>query len=165
MRWLVTLLMAGSLFFTAADSALAKRAVIREGSQVEFDYTLSVDGNVVNSTKESGPFKFVQGKSEVLPGLAKQLNGMGVGEEKTVVLSPDQAYGQIDLQGFREIAKKDLPPNIVPQPGMFLPMNGPDGRAFPVRIVKVENDKVIVDFNHPLAGKTLSFQVKIVSIK
>lgn len=167
MRWLQVLVVVGMMFFAAMGISSAKEntPAVHDGSKVTFDYTLTSNGNIIDSTKGRTPLEIVQGKGEILPGLAKQLEGMTVGEEKTVVLPPDQAYGQVNPKAMQEVSKQSLPANTSFQVGMYLPLKSPDGRVFPVRVVEVKKDSVVIDFNHPLAGKTLSFQVKIVSIK
>jgi FKBP-type peptidyl-prolyl cis-trans isomerase SlyD len=139
--------------------------VIQDGSLVSFDYTLTVDGKVVDSTEGKEPLQYTQGKGELIPGLSKQLEGMRVGDEKKIVVPPEEAYGEVDPNAFKEVARSSLPKGIEPQVDMLLQANSPDGRTFPVRIAEVKEDTVVLDFNHPLAGKTLYFQVKIVSIQ
>lgn len=139
--------------------------VIAEGSKVSFDYTLTVEGEVVDSSKERKPLEYTQGSGQIIPGLEKELLGLSIGDEKTVAVSPEEGYGEIDSKNFREVPKKSLPSELKPQIGMVLAMQGPSGGAVPVKISDVKEDSVILDLNHPLAGKTLNFEVKIVSVE
>ena len=139
-------------------------AVVADGKEVAFEYTLTVDGKVVDSSKGKEPLKFLQGSGQIIPGLAKQLNGMKIGDEKNVVLAPEDGYGPVNPKAFKEFPITSLPQGMSPQSGMIIQMSTPDGRAFPVKIAEVKKDTVLIDLNHPLAGKTLNFNIKIVSI-
>lgn len=139
-------------------------ATVQKGSQVSFDYTLTVDGEVIDSSEGRGPLEYTHGSGQIIPGLSKQLEGMKVGEEKEVQVIPEEAYGPVNPEAFQEVLKSQLPPDQEPQVGMLLYASGPQG-AMPVKITEVKEESVVVDFNHPLAGKTLTFKVKIVSIK
>ncbi|MBN2121376.1 MAG: peptidylprolyl isomerase [Candidatus Omnitrophica bacterium] len=138
---------------------------IQGGSKVSFDYTLTVDGEVVDSSEGRGPMEYVHGQGQIIPGLAKQLEGLKVGDEKKVVVSAEEAYGPVNPNAFQEIDKSALPQDQEPKVGMVLQAQTPEGQVFPVRISEVKDNTVMVDFNHPLAGKTLNFDVKIVSIQ
>lgn len=138
---------------------------VQAGKEVSFDYTLTVDGAVFDTSKERGPMTYTQGSGQIIPGLAEKMEGMSVGEEKTVVIEPDKAYGAKDPNAFREVPKSSLPKEMEPQVGMMLEARLPGGGSTVVKIAEVKGDSVILDFNHPLAGKELTFYVKIVSIK
>lgn len=148
-----------------ASSARAQGQAITKGSKVAFDYTLTVDGKVVESSVGKTPLEYTQGDNKLIPGLVKQLDGMKVGDEKTVELKPADAYGTPDPTAFKEVPISKLPPGMKPEVGMLLQTADSAGQTFPVRIAEVRKDSVLMDFNHPLAGKTLSFKVKIVSVK
>ena len=138
---------------------------IQKGKQVSFDYTLSVDGEVVDSSKGGQPLEYTHGEGKIIIGLEKEMEGLKVGDEKTVEVKPEEAYGVKDPQAFRDVPKSSLPQGLEPKVDMMLQMQGPGGQALPVRISEVKDDKIVLDLNHPLAGKTLMFQVKIVEIK
>lgn len=107
---------------------------------------------------------YVHGKGQIIPGLEKELAGMAVGNEKKVTVKPEEAYGPVDPRAFQEIAKEKLPPEAL-KVGTMLMAKGPQGQGVPVRVHEIKENTVIMDFNHPLAGKTLSFDVKITDIK
>ncbi len=142
-----------------------KTMVVEKGRKVSFDYTLTVDGEIVDSSKDKGPFEYTYGEGKIIPGLAEGMKGMHIGEEKTITVPPQEAYGQINPQAFKEIPKSSLPKDVEPKVGMVLGVHTPDGNTIPVRIAEVKKDNVVLDFNHPLAGKTLEFKVKVISIK
>jgi len=138
---------------------------IQEGSKVAFDYTLTVDGEVVDSSDGKTPLQYVQGQGQIIPGLENELVGMQVGEEKEVKVSPQEGYGELDPDAFREMPKTSLPADMKAAEGMMLAMQGPGGQQIPVKVSEVKEDALVLDLNHPLAGKTLKFSVKVVSVE
>lgn len=148
-------------------SAAQKGAVmtVKEGSKVTFDYVLKVDDQVVDTSEGGKPFTYTQGAGNIIPGLEKQLAGMKVGDEKTATITPEEGYGIVDPNAFQEVPKTQFPPTIPMEAGTTLQLRDNEGRGIPAKIVEVKNDTVIIDFNHPLAGKTLVFDVKITDIK
>jgi FKBP-type peptidyl-prolyl cis-trans isomerase SlyD len=140
-------------------------AQIREGSQVSLEYTLSDEaGTVIESNKGKQPMSYIHGKSQIIPGLEKELSGMKVGEEKKIQVKPEDGYGPVNPDAFQEVPKDKLPPEAL-KVGTMLMAQGPQGQGIPVRVHEVKDTTVIMDFNHPMAGKTLSFDVKISEIK
>ncbi|MBU1084552.1 MAG: peptidylprolyl isomerase [Candidatus Omnitrophota bacterium] len=138
---------------------------VRSGKNVSFDYTLTVDGKVVDSSEGIGPLEYVHGEGGIIPGLSKELEGMSVNEEKTVTVKPEEAYGPVDPEAFQEVPKGNFPEGIKLEPGTVMQAQAPNGQVMMVKISEIKEDIVIVDFNHPFAGKDLLFDVKIVSIK
>lgn len=137
---------------------------IEDGMSVKIDYTLTVDGAVVDSSEGRGPLSYKPGQGEIIPGLEKQLAGLHVGDTKDVTVQPDEGYGALDPKAFVEVAKDQLPAGLTPEVGTFLRGMSPDGRSFRARIHQIGQDTVTLDLNHPLAGKTLHFNVKVVEI-
>jgi len=165
MRHLFAVLALASGLIFGAWQADAADIAIQSGSQVAFDYTLTVDGKVVGSSEGKGPLEYTQGDGKLLPGLAKQMEGLKVGDEKQIELKPEEAYGSRNPQAFQEVPNTNLPIGLRPEVGMILEARDKDGKSFPARITEVKQDSILVDLNHPLAGKTLYFKVKIVSVK
>jgi len=145
--------------------ARGEEMAIKDGSKVFFDYTLTVDGEVVDSSEGREPLEYTQGQNQIVTGLEKALLGLKAGDEKTVTVSPEEGYGLIDPEALREVPKSSLPPELEPQVGMILGMQGPSGRPLPVKVSEIKEESVIMDFNHPLAGKELNFKVKVVSVE
>jgi FKBP-type peptidyl-prolyl cis-trans isomerase SlyD len=140
-------------------------AQIREGSQVALEYTLSDEaGTVIESNKGKQPMSYIHGKSQIIPGLEKELSGMKVGEEKKILVKPEDGYGPVNPDAFQEVPKDKLPPEAL-KVGTTLMAQGPQGQGIPVRVHEIKDTTVIMDFNHPMAGKTLSFDVKVSEIK
>ncbi|MFH1189596.1 MAG: peptidylprolyl isomerase [Candidatus Omnitrophota bacterium] len=142
----------------------AEEAVIHKGSKVSFDYVLTADNKVVDSSQVRGPLEYTQGDGKLIPGLTKELEGMKVGDEKTVQVKPEEAYGNPDPAGIREMPLSSIPADIKPEVGAVLRMQDQNGQSFPARITEIKKDSIVVDLNHPLAGKALTFKVKIVSV-
>lgn len=142
----------------------AEEAAIRNGSKVAFDYVLTVEDKVVDSTQAKGPFEYTQGEGNLITGLTKQLEGMKKGDEKIVEVKPEEAYGNPDPAGIREIPLSSMPADIKPEVGIILQMQDESGQTFPAKITEIKKDSIMIDLNHPLAGKTLTFKVKIVSV-
>lgn len=145
--------------------AYADDPVVGPGKKVTLDYTLIVDNKQVESSIGKQPLNYVPGTRMIIPGLESQLNGMHVNEEKVVNVAPKDAYGEVDPKAFKEFPISTLPKGMNPQVGMVLRATAPDGSQFPAVIYKVDGDKVTLNFNHPLAGKSLTFKVKILKIE
>ncbi|MBI4597654.1 MAG: peptidylprolyl isomerase [Candidatus Omnitrophica bacterium] len=149
----------------AAPAATAPApAGIQNGMMVQIDYTLTVDGAVVDSSQGRSPLSYVQGQGEIIPGLEKQLAGLKVGDARDVTVAPEEGYGAVDPQAYVEVPKTQLPPEMTPAVGLALQGTSKNGQPFRATISKVDKDTVILNLNHPLAGKTLHFAVKVVKI-
>jgi FKBP-type peptidyl-prolyl cis-trans isomerase SlyD len=166
-RFLAAICLTISFFagINLAQSADNPSSVVQPGSAVAFDYTLTDErGQVVDTSKGKAPMQYVHGKGQIIPGLEKELAGLSVGSEKKVTVKPEEAYGPVDPTAFREIDKEKVPPDAL-KVGTMLLAQGPTGQGVPVRVHEIKEKTVVMDFNHPLAGKTLSFDVKITDIK
>lgn len=137
--------------------------MITSGTRVTMDYTLTVEGNVVDTSEGRGPLEYVQGQGMLIPGLEKELEGLKPGDEKNIQVGPEEAYGMPDPEAVIEVPRQQLSPDQEPQIGMILQTQTPEGQPLQGVIVEVEDQSVLIDFNHPLAGKTLEFDVNIVS--
>ena len=144
---------------------MAEDVVVAEGKTVSFDYTLTVERKVVDSSQGKKPLEYVQGKGQIIPGLEKQLAGLKVGDEKTVDVKPEEGYGMYDASGVKEVEKNLIPSDIPLTVGTLLEMQDPSGHVFPAKVTEIKDKTVMLDFNHPWAGKELSFQIKIVDVK
>jgi len=141
----------------------AKKVV--KGNKIKVEYTGTLDdGSVFDSSEKHGtPLEFEAGAGQVIPGFDDAIMGMKVGEEKDVTLPPEQAYGELNPQLRKEIPKTQLPAGNYKK-GMMLALNMPDGNQLPATIVAVSDSNITLDFNSPLAGKTLHFKLKVVEI-
>lgn len=137
---------------------------IQDRMTVQLEYILTADGNVVDSTEGRGPFRYAHGQGQIIPGLERQLVGLHTGDDKEITVPPAEAYGPIDPSAFVEVPKDQLPPNITPEVGLILRGVDPDGRTFRAAIREIKDTSVTLDLNHPLAGKTLLFKIKVIDI-
>ena len=145
--------------------AQAADPVIEAGKEVKLDYTLTVNNEQIETSIGKQPLIFVVGDKTIIPGLESNLMGMRVGEEKIITVDPKEAYGEVDPKAFKEFPKTTMPKGAEPKVGMVLQAQAPDGESFPAVISAIKGDKVVLDFNHPLASKQLKFQVKILGIE
>ncbi|OQW33907.1 MAG: hypothetical protein A4E19_19250 [Nitrospira sp. SG-bin1] len=137
---------------------------VSNGKQVTLEYTMKLDDQSVVDTNVGGePLKVMQGRHEIIPGLEKALEGMTAGEKKNVTVAPAEAYGSVDPKAFQEVDKNMVPSNAR-KVGTQLEGKTSDGRTVFPRISEVKNETVVLDFNHPLAGKTLHFDVKVLDV-
>jgi FKBP-type peptidyl-prolyl cis-trans isomerase SlyD len=144
---------------------LKPAAEIQDGAIVTVEYTLTDDtGAVIDSSSGKGPMTYIHGAGQIVPGLERALNGLKIGDQKKVQVRPEEGYGLPDQNAFREIPKDQIPPDAQ-KVGAMLMTKSSDGRMIPIRVHKVTGATVVVDFNHPLAGKTLNFDVTIKDIK
>lgn len=148
----------------AEPSVADDHATISAGNAVSLEYTLTLDDqSVLESNVGKEPMTYVHGAHEIVPGLEAALEGMKKGERKHIAVAPADGYGPIDPQAIREV-KKDLIPSEAQNVGAQLQGQGADGSiAFPI-VKEVKEETVVLDFNHPLAGKTLHFDVTVLAI-
>ncbi len=139
---------------------------VKQGDKVEIEYTGKFeDGTVFDSSEKHGkPLEFEVGKGQIIKGFEDAVVGMEVGDEKEITLPPEEAYGNFNPQLQKKVPREQLPKDPEPKPGMMLAIGTPDGRQFPAKIVEVTDSEVTIDLNHPLAGKTLIFKIKVVKI-
>jgi len=135
--------------------------MIKRGSKVKFFYELRVDGKKI----DSGRAEYVQGEGDIFPALEEEMEKMNEGERKIITLPPEKAFGE-----WSEEAVKRIPLSLFYKPEE-IPSEGPmeiqdeKGRVYSVQVKEKGNDYVILDFNHPLAGKTLTFEVEIIKVE
>lgn len=138
---------------------------VKQGDNVKVHYTGKLsNGNVFDSSQGREPLTFTIGQGMMIPGFEKGLLNMAVGEEKTIVLPPSEAYGDVREDMLAEIEKNQLPPEIKPEVGMELVSQQPNGQQMVVKIKEVKEKSIIIDANHQLAGKELTFEIKLVEI-
>lgn len=138
---------------------------VKDGLVISMEYTLTVDGEVLDSSKEDGPLEFLQGYQNIIPGLESEITGMTVGESKEVTVAPADGYGEVDPADVKDISLEEFPGEIPVEVGVELEMHDEDEQLVRGTIIAVEEDVVKMDFNHPLAGKELFFAVKIVGLR
>jgi FKBP-type peptidyl-prolyl cis-trans isomerase 2 len=144
----------------------AEPAAIQDGSRVTIEFTLTLDdGTVVESTADrGGPVVYQQGASEIPPALEQALDGLHVGQEKKVTLAPEDAYGPVDPAAFRTVPLEALPEGARRVGAQLVTTDG-EGNHRPVRVHQVDGDEAILDFNHPLAGQTIHFEIRVTGVE
>ncbi|WP_217126435.1 FKBP-type peptidyl-prolyl cis-trans isomerase [Hydrogenophilus thiooxidans] len=130
--------------------------------QVHYKGTLA-DGSVFDSSEGRDPLQFTLGAGQVIPGFEKAVEGMQVGERKTITIPADEAYGQRSERAMLQVPREQLPPEIEPQVGLQLVMQRADGQQIPVVVAEVTETYVTIDANHPLAGYDLTFEIELVA--
>ncbi|MGI3183664.1 FKBP-type peptidyl-prolyl cis-trans isomerase [Nioella aestuarii] len=136
------------------------------GSKVAFHYTGTLtDGSVFDSSEGRDPLSFTMGQGQIIPGLEKAFDGLKVGDEKTVTVPAAEAYGEHNPQAVQQIPRDQIPENIPTEVGTQLQMQAPNGQAIPVVIAEATDEHITLDANHPLAGKDLTFAVKVMSVE
>ena len=138
---------------------------IKEGYHVKIEYTGTFeDGTLFDSTDEQGaPLEFQIGANQVIEGFEKAIATMELNEEKEITLKPEEAYGERQEDMVRDIPKENMPAEELKE-GMTLMATLPTGMQVPVTVVGITDEHVKMDLNHPLAGKTLNFKLKVVEI-
>ncbi len=141
---------------------------ITNGDKVTLDYEGRFeDGEIFDSSKHedhSHPLTFTVGEHQVIPGFENAVIGMKIEEEKEFSIPPEEAYGMPDDRLFQEVPMNVLPSDPEPQVGMTLVMQTPQGNI-PAMISEIKEDSVILNLNHPLAGKTLIFKIKVLKVE
>ena len=137
----------------------------QNGSKVKVHYTGKLDdGTVFDSSQGREPLDFTVGQGQVIPGFDRGVEGMEIGESKTVNIPVDQAYGPHQSDGVFDVDRDELPPDMPLQVGMRLQSRHSSGRPIEVTVIRIDDDKVTMDANHPLAGKDLTFEIELVEI-
>ena len=137
----------------------------KAGDTVKIHYTGTLDdGTQFDSSAGRDPLEFELGGGLVIAGFDKAVEGMTVGDSKTVRIEADDAYGPRHEQLVQEVPRSALPDDLTPEQGMALQASGPQGQVMQVTVVAVNEDTLTVDANHPLAGQPLNFSLELVSI-
>jgi FKBP-type peptidyl-prolyl cis-trans isomerase SlyD len=158
----------GSASLAFAESEKNKKGEkvmsISEGKEVSIEYTLKLeDQTVVDTNVGDKPLTYIQGSHQIIPGLEKALEGMKVGENKKVTVKPEEGYGSVDPKAFMEADKKLIPADSLKVDALLEGQDN-DGRTFTARVSEIKEQTVVLDLNHPLAGKTLYFDVKVLNV-
>ena len=151
------------LAFLAAPPAMSQEdaAMIEDGKQVSFTYTLTIEGELIESNTGREPLVYIQGGDQILTALEAELEGLTAGDKKTVNLDAANGYGEVNKEAFQEVPLEQLPEDARQVGAMLQAQDFPG----PLRIAEINEDVAVLDFNHPLAGKDLSFDIIIVAVE
>ncbi|PHP68879.1 peptidylprolyl isomerase [Zhengella mangrovi] len=137
----------------------------KNGDTVKIHYTGTLsDGTQFDSSAGRDPLSFQLGAGQIIPGLEKEIAGMAVGDQKTVTVPAEEAYGPRDPQQVQQVPRNALPPELDPQVGMQLQAQTPNGTPVQLIVIEVTDETITVDANHPLAGQDLIFAVEMIEI-
>lgn len=140
--------------------------VVKEHNTVKVNYTGKLaDGQVFDTSEGKEPIEFTLGQGQIIPGFEKGLIDMKVKEKKTITIAKEEAYGDINAALIQEVEKTALPQDMTPEVGMGLVSKSPDGQEMNLVVVEVKDESIVIDGNHPLAGKDLIFDLEVVEIK
>lgn len=136
---------------------------ITQDKVVELDYTLTVNGEVIDQSEPGEPLVYLQGHSNIIPGLERALEGKAVGDELQVTVQPEDGYGERDEENVEELSREDFEDDI--EVGATYYAQDEAGSVIPFTVMEVSGDTVKVDFNPPLAGMVLNFDVKVLNVR
>ena len=139
---------------------------VADGVVVGLEYTLRLDDDTeVDSSEPGEPLEFLQGQGQIISGLESALYNLTVGDEREVTVAPEDGYGERDPDAFEEVPLESFPADLELELGGQLHVSDASGEEFEATIAEIGPEKVVLDFNHPLAGETLHFHVKVVSLR
>jgi FKBP-type peptidyl-prolyl cis-trans isomerase SlyD len=139
--------------------------IVETGKQISIEYTLSIEPEgVVDSNVDSDPLTYTHGSQQIVPALEKALEGMKVGETTEISIDPKDGYGERSEEAVQEV-NKSMVPEEARKVGMVLQGQDNQGGVVNARVAEVKDETVVLDLNHPLAGKTLQFSVKVLDIQ
>lgn len=137
----------------------------KQGDTVKIHYTGTLnDGTVFDSSEGRDPLSFTIGSGQVIPGFEEAVIGMAENEKKNVTIPPEKAYGARNEEMVINVPRSQVPPDISPETGQRLQMQGPNEQVIIVEITEVNDDSITLDANPPLAGKDLTFDIELVEI-
>jgi len=132
---------------------------------VSMVYELKVNGEVIDSCDESDPLQFIQGLGHIIPGLEREIEGMAIGDSKHVLVAAADGYGEFDPEQIVEMPKDEFPEDFTLEPDMEVTFEDEDGTELTAFVEEINLDTVTFNFNHPLAGDDLEFEVKITGLR
>jgi FKBP-type peptidyl-prolyl cis-trans isomerase 2 len=139
---------------------------VKENNTVKVNYTGKLaDGQVFDSSEGKEPIEFTLGQGQLIPGFEKGLIDMKLNEKKTITIAKEEAYGEVNNDLIQEVKKTELPQDMAPEVGMGLVSKSPDGQEMNLMVVEVREESIVIDGNHPLAGKELVFDLEVIEIK
>jgi FKBP-type peptidyl-prolyl cis-trans isomerase 2 len=138
------------------------RPMIEKGRRVTLSYILKVNNDIIDEATKEQPFEYTHGDGKIIPGLENRLIGLKEGDRKEITIGPDDAFGPIDPKAFVEVPKEKLPEAV--EEGMQITAQGTDGETLKGTLREIKPDSAIIDFNHPLAGKELLFEIEVLKV-
>lgn len=138
---------------------------VTQGKKISIEYTLKLDSDeVIDTNKDGEPLTFENGSNQIVPGLEKGMEGMEINESKTIMVKPEEGYGEILQESIVEVPREQLPEELA-KVGTPVQSQTPDGQTMQGKVQEVKEESAVIDFNHPLAGENLHFDVKVLDIQ
>jgi FKBP-type peptidyl-prolyl cis-trans isomerase 2 len=138
--------------------------VVEEGKQVALEFSITLqDGTVYLSNTDQKPLTYKHGQNELLPALEKALSGLHVDDTKQITLTPDDAFGSVNPEAFVSV-KPDTIPEEARRVDTILTTQDANGNTLNVRVHEIQDEQIVIDYNHPLAGKTVVFDLRVLGI-
>ena len=154
-----------SVAFTEESLEPDKDIKVSTGTKVSIEYSFKLENkSVVDTNVGSEPLTFIQGSHELLPALENELEGMTIGESKQITVSPEEGYGLVDKNAVIELDKEQFSQDEL-EIGTVLQSLNSDGQPIYAQVAEIKEKTVLLDFNHPLASKTLFFDIKVLDIQ
>ena len=145
---------------------MTDKKTVADNMVVSIDYTLTLDdGTEIDTSRGQEPLAYLHGHGQLIPGLERELYGMSVGDSKKVAVAPADGYGDVDPNAVQLLSHDVFPDDLALEPGMRLQMATPEGHPLEAVVKEIRDDGVLLDFNHPLAGETLNFDVSIAALR
>ncbi len=138
---------------------------VDDGVVVSIHYTLHVDGQLIDASREAEPLQFIQGMGHIVPGLERELYDMHIGDHKSVKVAAKDGYGELEADAFMDVPREAFPAGVPLVPGTELQLQDKAGHAVLARIQSISDTVIRLDMNHPLAGRTLDFDVTIAGVR
>lgn len=139
---------------------------VKDGLVVSIHYTLKLDdGELVDESVADEPLVYLHGASNIIPGLEQALTGLSVGDKKSVTVQPDDGYGNYEEQAIENVPRAAFPDDVEIEEGLMLAVRDETGQVYEAVVSAFNDTEVTLDFNHPLAGETLNFDVEIVELR
>ncbi|MEZ4591610.1 MAG: peptidylprolyl isomerase [Chloroflexota bacterium] len=145
---------------------MSEQLKIKDGVVVSLEYVLRLDDGEVVDASDGDALVYLHGYGEIIPGLEKALVGLTVGDSKTISVSPSEAYGEVDMEAFEIVPRSMFPDDMELVEGLELSLRDVEtDEPFDATIAEIRDNEVMLDFNHPLAGETLHFEVSIPALR
>lgn len=144
----------------------AEQPVIEPGSEVQMHFSIELEDGTVAETSFGGePIRFVMGDGTLIQGLELALYGLKAGDEQSLRIDAETAFGHRDQEAIQTLPRDDFPPDMALEPGLIIGFTTPTGEELPGAVLEVDSDEITVDFNHPLAGHEIKFDVRILDVR
>ncbi len=139
---------------------------VKKNDKIKVHYIGTLDdGTIFDKSSNEQPLEFVVGNGQIIPGFEQAVLGMELNEEKKITIKAENAYGPKNEKLIGDFPRSSLPEDFTPKNGMVITLNDPEGRTIPATIVGIAEQNIIIDLNHPLAGKDLNFTITLINIE